>query len=234
MTSVAALLVCHVSSSDDLSPQPDRWNLYLIVSHVGTSFAWLQTMHIEAQIKKLAQNIFLFSASSLCVILLCLAATAWHNAPAPRFASSPIYTYQNPFSTAGNASATVLTDAKTAGFWDKLTSAKFLLGLSGLGVLWLASTWYLQNGWRTKKQRVYQKINHVTPNSPAKMNPLAVLPERVAQVPKEDTIHSTVFCGTTTLYSLAHRKATAPCQSRFRPVTLVSKLTNRRNRFGRL
>lgn len=186
------------------------------------------------QPKKLTQNILLFSAGSLCAILLCMAATAWHKTPAPQFASSPIYTYQNPFSAAGHASATALSDAKTAGFWDKLISAKFLLGLSGLGVLWLVSTWYLQHGWRTKTKRVYQEINHVAPNSPAKMNPLAVLPERVAHVPKEDTFHATVFCRKTTLCSLAHRKATVPCQSRFRPVTLVSKRASRQTRFGRL
>ena len=63
---------------------------------------------------------------------------------------------------------------------------------------------------------------------PAKMNPLAVLPTPVTRVSKQNTVRSMVVPPTIAQRSLAHRKTTAPCQSRFRPVTLVSS----RTRFG--
>lgn len=189
-----------------------------------------KAMSVEPRKHKSAQEIFLFSASALCAMLLCMAAIAWHNAPAPHLAGSPIYMYQNPFKGAAHASAAAFSGAKMPGIWQRLISAKFFLGLSGLGVLWLASTWYLEHVERIK-QRVYQEVNHAAPPSPAKMNSLAILPEPAAlRVPKEDNFHTTVFCGKTALCSLARRKNPAPCQSRFRPVTLGSRQT----RFGRL
>ena len=190
-------------------------------------------MYLETQTKKLAQAVFFFSASSLCAILLCLVVTARHNVSASRTATFPVYTYQNPFNVAGSAPPTALSDTKAGGMLTKLVSVNWLLGLSSLGALWLASTWYLQGGWN-KLRRIRRKVVYTPPNPPAKMNPLAVLPAPVTRVVKLDTfgspIRTTVVCRTTTQCLLVHRKATAPCQSRFRPVTLVSSQT----RFGHL
>jgi hypothetical protein len=190
-------------------------------------------MYLETQTKKLAQTVFLFTASSLCAILLCLAATARHNTPTLRTAISPVYTYQNPFSLVDNASSSVSPETKAGGVLTKLISVKWFLGLSGLGALWLVSAWYLQGGWNTKK-RIRRQANYAVSGPPAKMNPLAVIPPRpVMHVIEEDTVYfpvSTVLRQTTTRSCFAHRKNTAPCQSRFRPVTLVSSQT----RLGRL
>jgi len=190
-------------------------------------------MHVETQTQKLAQTVFLFSAASLCAILLCAAATARHNASALRSANFPVYTYQNPFHVANNAAAAVSSETKAGGVLAKLISVKWLLGLSGLGALWLASTWCLQGGGNTKK-RVHQEVSYAVSDPQAKMNPLAIIPPRPAiRVMEQDTVYfpvSTVLRRTTTRSCFAHRKVTAPCQSRFRPLTLVSSQT----RFGRL
>lgn len=190
-------------------------------------------MHVETQTKRLAQTVFLFSASLLCAILLCVAANARHDVPALRSVNFPVYTYQNPFNMADNAVSPALSETKAGGVLAKLISVKWLLGLSGLGALWLASTWYFQGGGNTKK-RVRREANYAASDLPAKMNPLAIIPPRpVTRVMEEDTVYfpvSTVLRRTTTRSRFAHRKTTAPCQSRFRPITLVSSQT----RFGRL
>jgi hypothetical protein len=190
-------------------------------------------MYLETQTKKLAQTVFLFSASSLCAMLLCVAATARYNVSVLRSANFPIYTYQNPFNMADNASSAVFSETKAESVLTKLISVKRFLGLSGLGALWLASMWYLQGGWNRKK-RIRHQVNYAVSGPPAKMNPLAVIPPRpVMHVIEEDTVYfpvSTVLRRTTTRSCFAHRKNTAPCQSRFRPVTLVSSQT----RSGRL
>jgi hypothetical protein len=183
-------------------------------------------MYVETQTKRLAQTVFLFSTASLCAILICMAATARHNVPVRRSVNFPVYTYQNPFHGAHNASSAASSEAKTVGIVAQLTSVKSLLGLSGLGALWLASTWYFQGG-RNMKKRVHRHASYATP---AKMNPLAILPEPVIPAPKEDIFRPSVFCGTTTSRLLAHGRTTAPCQSRFRPIILVASQT----RVGRL
>jgi len=190
-------------------------------------------MCVEPQTKKLAQTVFLFFACSLCAIFLCMAATNRHNIVASQAANFTFYTYQNPFTTANNASSAVLSEPKPGGTLAKLASVKWCLGLSGLAALWLASTWYLQGEWSAKK-RVHREVSYTDMNYPAKMNRLAVLPTRVMRVTKWDTfnspVSSTVVCQTTTRCLLAHKRTTAPCQSRFRPITLASS----RTRFERL
>jgi hypothetical protein len=181
-------------------------------------------MHIETQTKRPARTIFLFSASSLCGMLVSLAVTHQVKVVVPQTANFPVYTYQNPFSVADNASSAVSPGTKTGNVLTKLFSAKGLLGLSGLGALWLASTWYLQGGGKTKKRALRQ----VSCATSAEMNPLAILP--VIRVQKQDTFCPPVPCRPATSRSLAHRKTTAPCQSRFRPITLLASQT----RFGRL
>ncbi len=190
-------------------------------------------MYVEIQTKKLAQTAFLFSAASLCAILLCMAAIARHNVLVPQSVNFPVYSYQNPFHLTGTASSTAISGTKAGEGLAKLVSVNGILGLSGLAALWLASTWCLQGGWG-KIKRIRRKVVYACANPPARMNPLAVLPAPVNRVIKQDAfsshISSTVACQTTTRCLLAHRKTTAPCQSRFRPITLVSSQT----RFGHL
>ncbi len=186
-------------------------------------------MCVETQTKRLAQTILLFSATSLCAILLCTAATARHNALLQRAVKFPVYTYQNPFNLPGNSSPTALSGARAGGVLPKMVSVNWLYGLSGLGALWLASSWYLQGGW-AKRKRIHRKAGHAFMETPAKMNPLATIPKPTIRVSKEDTIRPAVLGQTSTRCSLARGKTTAPCQSRFRPVTLISSPT----RFGRL
>jgi hypothetical protein len=186
-------------------------------------------MYVETQTKKLAQIISLFSVSSLCAILLCTVATARHNTLALRTVKLPVYTYQNPFSFAGNSDSSALSGIKAGGVLSKLVSLKWFWGFSSLGALWLASTWYLYDGG-AKRKRIHRKIRYTITDTPAKMNPLATIPKPTIRVSKEDTIRPAVLRQTSTRCSFAHRKTTAPCQSRFRPVTLVSSQT----RFGRL
>ena len=181
-------------------------------------------MHVEDRTKRLAQTIFLFSALSLCATLACVAATHRARALAQQAANFPVYTYQNPFSVPANTSSDVLPATKTGSVLANLFSVECLLGLVCLGALWLASTWCLQRGRNTKK-RAHRQVSY---SSSAQMNPLAILP--VIRVQKQDTFCPPVFCGPTMSRSLAHRKVTAPCQSRFRPITLAATQT----RFGRL
>lgn len=185
-------------------------------------------MRVETQKGKLAYTAVLFVAFSLGTILLCRAAIAPHHRPAQRSINVPIYTYQNPFSVPDAASSGAISQADSGRAMAKLISGELPLALSGLGVLWLALTRYRKGAGKIKK-RVYQKAANAA-RSPAKMNPLAVLPKPAIHDSKEDTFYVSPLRPTTTSSSLAHRKVTAPCQSRFRPVKLVSS----RPRFGRL
>jgi hypothetical protein len=181
-------------------------------------------MQVETQTKRLARTVFLFSASSLCAILVCLGVTHQTKTSAAQTANFPVYTYQNPFTVADNTFPEVLSGAKAGSVLANLFSVKCLLGLSCLGTLWLVSTWYFQSG-RTAKKRAHRQVSYSTS---AQMNPLAILP--VIRVQKQDTFCPPVFSRPTTSGSMAHRKDTAPCQSRFRPITLAASQT----RFGRL
>lgn len=176
-------------------------------------------MRVKTQRKKLARTTLLFSASSLCAILVCLAATHHGKASTPRTAILPVYTYQNPFALANNASPAVLPGTKTVGVLTNLVSVKCLLGLWCLGALWLVSTWHLQGGQKTNK-RAHRQVSCSTS---AQMKPLAILP--VVRVQKQDTFCPPVFCHPTVTRSPAHRKTTAPCQSRFRPIVLAGRHT---------
>jgi len=185
-------------------------------------------MYVETQTKKLARIGLLFATSSLCAIILCTTA-ARHNAVAHRSINVPIYTYQNPFDMTATASSPAYLEAKVGVVLAKLASARWFLGLSGLATLWLASSWYLSGEW-AKRMRNHRKIKHVITDIPAKMNPLATLPMPILRVSKKDDHRPAVLGQTVTRCLFAHRKNTAPCQSRFRPVTLVSSQT----RLGRL
>ena len=188
-------------------------------------------MHIETQTKRLARTVFLFSATSLCTILVCVGVTHWTKASVQQTANFPVYTYQNPFNVTDNASSDVSPGAKADSILSNLLSANCLLTLSGLGALWLVSTWLSHSRGKTRK-RVPRQVNYATST---KMNPLAILP--VIHVQKQDTFCPSVFCRPTTPRSLAHRKTTAPCQSRFRPITLTAsqtRLAASQTRFGRL
>lgn len=183
-------------------------------------------MHLETQTRKLAQIVFLFSAISLCAILLCVAAATVSHRSVRQSSNFQVYTYQNPFSSVQNrAPATVMT--KAGNILTRLATPQFLVGVSSLGLLWLASTLHLQD--RKRQKHLHRKIIPVA-NPEPKMNPLAILPPLAACAQKEDKYCKNVFGGTTTLCSLTHRKLTAPCQSRFRPVSLTTSQT----RFHRL
>jgi hypothetical protein len=186
-------------------------------------------MYVGTQTKNLARSVFLFSASSLCAIILCAAATHRHNAVASRSVSVPIYFYQNPFGMTASVSSPALLKTKAGGLLTRLVSAKWFLGLSGLATLWAASSWYLSRGWAKRRQN-HRKTRHVITDIPAMMNPLAAIPRPILRVSKKDDTRPAVLGQTGTRGLFIHRKATAPCQSRFRPVTLVSSQT----RLGRL
>jgi len=185
-------------------------------------------MYVETQTKKLSRSVLLFSASSFCVIILCTAAHR-HNAMAHRSVNVPIYTYQNPFGLTTSDSSPALLETKAPGMFTNLITAKAVLGLSGLAMLWLASSWYLSGGWAKKRQN-HRITRHVIAHIPAKMNPLATIPKPTMRVSKTDDTRPVVLGQTGTHGLFVHRKTTAPCQSRFRPVTLVSSQT----RLGRL
>jgi hypothetical protein len=185
-------------------------------------------MYVETQTKKLAQTVLLFSLLSLCTVFFYMAATVRHNVALPRPANFPVYTYQNPFTLAGNHSNAALSGMQPGGILSKLVSARFLLSLSGLAVLWFASACYLNRGC-TKKKRVQEKAKYtdmIFADSGPKMNPLTNIPKPVTCAIKQDSPHSVVvICAPKKRCSFAHRKTTAPCQSRFRPLTLGSSQT---------
>lgn len=189
-------------------------------------------MHLETLTKKLAQTILLFSACSLAAVALLVASTTRHSAPARHPVNFPVYTYDNPFSQAAGTSPVAFAPANTGGTLTKLLSIKWVAGLSGLGALWLGASCYLYGGQRNRK-RTRPNVEY-SMGIPTRMNPLAVIPPRpVMLVAEQDKVSfpvSTVNCRIKTRSCFAHRTATAPCQSRFRPTTLVSSQT----RFGRL
>jgi hypothetical protein len=181
-------------------------------------------VYAETQTKRLAQTILVFAACSAFAILLCAVATSRHKTLAQRSLNIPVFTYQNPFSLAKSASATAASPAKAGGLLNQLFSVKWALRLSSLGALWLASTWYLNRGL-TPKIHVHRKVKYAIEEAPEKMNPLAVIPQTAKYVAKQDISNPAVLCQTNTRCLVMHRKTTAPCQSRFRPVTLVSRQT---------
>jgi hypothetical protein len=181
-------------------------------------------VYAEIQTKRLAQKILLFTACSACVILLCAVATSRHNTLAQRSLNIPVFTYQNPFRLAESTSTTAASPAKAGGLLNQLFSVKWALRLTGLGTLWLASTWYLTRGL-TPKKHIHRKVKYAIGEATEKMNPLAILPNPINPVAKQDNSRPAVLCQTNTRCLVMHRKVTAPCQSRFRPVTLVSRQT---------
>ena len=174
-------------------------------------------MHVEAQTKKLAQTVFLFSASSLCAILVCMAATNRSHGtltPPPDF---QVYTYQNPFSNLRNhAPMTIVPEARN--ILTRIATPQFLVGVSSLGCLWLASTIHLQD--RKHRKHLHRKIVPIA-NPEPKMNPLAILPPLAANAQKGDNSCKSVFGRTTTLCSERRRKRSISCGSRFQPSALV-------------
>jgi hypothetical protein len=189
-------------------------------------------VHLGTQTKKLAQTLFLFSACSLAAMVLFIAATTRHHDSAQYSANFPLYAYQNPFSQPASTSPGAFSQANAGGTLRKLLSVRWFAGLSGLGALWLGASCYLYRGHRNRK-RVRHNVGYAM-DIPTKMNPLAVIPPRqVMPVVEQGKVSFPVLTGcrkTKTRGCFAHRTTTAPCQSRFRPTTLVSSQT----RFGRL
>jgi hypothetical protein len=189
-------------------------------------------VHLETPTKKLAQTLFLFSACSLAAIVLSIAATTRHHTSAPYSANFPVYTYHNPFHQPAGTSATAVSQANAGGALTKLLSVRWFAGLSGLGALWLGTGYFLYGGHR-KRKRIRHNVEYA-PETPARMNPLAVIPSRpvlpVAEQGKVSFPVLTVRGKAKTRGCFVHRTTTAPCQSRFRPTTLASSQT----RFGRL
>ena len=186
-------------------------------------------MHLEPQTKKLARTVLFISAGSVAIIALVVTLTARQDVAMRQAASFPVYTYQNPFSQPDNPSPAALSEANAGGPLSKLFSIRWFAGLSSLGTLWLGASCYLYGGQR-KRKRIQHPIESATKNQ-AKMNPLATVPARpVMFVGKEDTARVTILPRSTTRNRFVHRQITAPCQSRFRPIALVSRQT----RFGRL
>jgi hypothetical protein len=186
-------------------------------------------VHLETRTKKLARTVLLSSAGSVAIVTLVVALAARQNSALRQAASFPVYTYQNPFSQPDNPSPAALSEANAGGPLGKLLSVRWFAGLSGLGTLWLGASCYLYGGQR-KRKRTQRPIESATKNQ-AKMNPLATVPAKpVIFVRKEDTMRPTILPRPTKRNRFVHRQITAPCQSRFRPIALVSSQT----RFGRL
>ena len=178
------------------------------------------------------QILCLFSAVSLAAIVLFVAATTQQHAPVQYSANFPVYTYQNPYSQPASTPPIAFSQSNAGGTLTKLLSVRWIAGLSGLGALWLGASGYLYSGHR-KRKRVRHNVGY-TMDPPTRMNPLAVIPPRqimpVVEQGKVSFPALTVCRKTKTRGCFAHRTTTAPCQSRFRPTTLVSSQT----RFGRL
>ncbi len=183
--------------------------------------------------KNLAQTLLcLFPVCSLAVVVLFVAVNARHPASVANSAIFPVYTYQNPFSQPTGTAPIALSQANTGGTLTKLLSVRWFAGLSGLGALWLGASYCLYGGHQKRKR--IRRNTACTTGNPARMNALAVIPARpVLPVAEQGKVSFPVFtvpCQTKTRRCFAHRTNTAPCQSRFRPTTLVSSQT----RFGRL
>ena len=186
-------------------------------------------MHLETQTKKLARTVFAISAGSLAVILLVAGLNAPQDVTAKQTTNLAVYTYQNPFSQPGTISSTAFPETSAGASSSKLVSVRWIAGLSSLATLWLSASCYLYAGQR--KRRGIQRRTESATKYPVKMNPLATVPAKpVISVGKEDTVRITILTRPTTRGRFVHRQITAPCQSRFRPISLVSSQT----RFGRL
>ena len=165
----------------------------------------------------------------MAVIALVVALTARQNVALRQAASFPVYTYQNPFSRLDHPSSARLAGANAGTLSGKLLSVRWFAGLSGLGTLWLSASCYLYGGQK-KRKRIERPIPSTAKNQ-AKMNVSPTVPARAAIfVRKEDTMRATILPRPTKRNRFVHRQVTAPCQSRFRPITLLSSQT----RFGRL
>ena len=190
-------------------------------------------MHLETQTKKLAQTFFLLMACLLAGIAFLVAARTQRHASTQYSANSPLYTYQNPFGQPANTSSIAFSQANAGGALSKMLSVSWIMGLSGLGALWLGASFYLYGGHRRNGKPI-DRNREKTADTETRMNPLAVIPPRqIMPVAEQDKVSlpvSTVLCRTKTRGSFAHRTITAPCQSRFRPTTLASN----QPRFGRL
>lgn len=186
-------------------------------------------MPLETRTKKLARTVVAISAGSLAVILLGAGLNAPQEVSAKQATHWPVYTYQYPFGQPSPLSPTALPEANAAGSTSKLLSVKWFAGLSSLATLWLSASCYLYGGQRKRKR--IQHRSESAPNSPRKMNPLATVPAKpVMFVRKEDTVRITILPQSQVRDRCVHRQITAPCQSRFRPISLASSQT----RFGRL
>jgi len=186
-------------------------------------------VHLETRTKKLARTVVALSAGSLAVTLLVTGLNAQQDVSAKQATSLAFYTYQNPFGKPGTLLPSAFPETSAGGSWGKFFSARWIAGLSSLATLWLSASCYLYGGQRKRKST--QRRTEYAPKSPAQMNPLATVPAKpVTPVGKEDTVRITILPRPTTRGRFVHRQITAPCQSRFRPISLVSSQT----RFGRL
>jgi hypothetical protein len=186
-------------------------------------------VHLETQTKKFARTVLLFSAGSIAAVALVVALTARQDFTVRQAASFPVYTYQNPYSQPDNPSPASLSGANAGGPLGKLLSVNWFAGLSGLGTLWLGASCYLYSGQR-KRKRIQRPTQSATKNQ-AGITTLATVPAKpVIFVRKEDRLRVTILPRPTMRNRFVHRQITAPCQSRFRPIALVSS----RTRFGRL
>ena len=182
-------------------------------------------MYLEAQTRRLAQTVLLLSASSFCGILLCMAAVNHGRGTATSQPAFQVYTYQNPFKTVNQDPAIASGPATVPG---RLMAPQFVLGVLSLGILWFSSALYLERQ-RKSRRHAHRKIIPVS-NPEPKMNPLAILPRAMARASKEDISCRSVFGRTTTLCSTTRKRLAVPCQSRFRPVHLMTD----QKRFHRL
>ena len=191
-----------------------------------------QGVHLETQTKKLAQTLFLFSACSLAAIVLFVAATTRHHAPAQNSAEfSGLYLSESIQPAGQHFSHRIFTSERRR-YVDKIAFRQVVCGLIRPWSTLVGGKLLLYGGHR-KRKRIRHNVEYAM-DTPTRMNPLAVIPPRpVMPVAEQDKVSfpvSTVLCTTETRGCFAHRTATAPCQSRFRPTTLVSSQT----RFGRL
>jgi len=193
------------------------------------AFCFRLCVHLDNQPKKLVRSVLFIAAGSLSVAGLVVALNIRQNVSVRPAASFPVYTYQNPFCLPASPSPTVFSKVKAGSSFGKLFSVRWIAGLSSLGTLWLGASCYLSIG-QGKRKRIHRTIEYTAKNQ-AKMNPLASVPAKpVKLVGKEDTVRITILPRTTIRPRCVHRQVTAPCQSRFRPTSLVSSQT----RFGRL
>jgi hypothetical protein len=186
-------------------------------------------VHLETRTKKRARTVLLISAGSVAVVALLVALTTRQNVVLSQAAAFPVYTYQNPFSGPAYTPSVAHSGANAGSPSGKLLSARWFAGLSGLGTLWLSASCYLYGGQR-KRKRVQRPIENARKYQP-NLNVSSTVPAKpVTFVRKEDTARGATLSRPTKRNRFVHRQITAPCQSRFRPIALLSSQT----RFGRL